>query len=293
VHQADRVDAAADTHLEVRAHAAPPGFFALMGIPIVRGRPFEVADTQDGAAIMISADLARRLWGASDPIGRRFITTPSSRRAGTLQVVGVAEEAKAGGRGSVGDAPGIYVPTIRTTSHFLIRTQGPAEPMLPAIRSAAHREAPTLPLVSSRSLASITAEQQLTMRNVAASIGGGGLIAQFLSAIGLYSVVSFAVGQRAREIGIRTALGADRQRVVGLFMFRSMRLSLIGLTLGLTLSVLVVKVMAVVRGEDTSPATIGVAALVALVVIGVALLASWIPARRAAHVDPLVALRTE
>ena len=293
VHEADRVDAAAETHLEVRAHAAPPGYFALMDIPIVRGRGFEAADTADRAAIVISADLARRLWGATDPIGRRFITTPSPRRAGTLHVIGVAEEAKAGGPGGRGDAPGIYVPTIRTTSHFLIRTQGPAESMLPAIRSAAQREAPTLPPVSSRSLASITAEQQATMRNVAATIGGGGVIALFLSAIGLYAVVSFAVGQRAREIGIRTALGADRQRVVGLFVLRSMRLSLIGLTLGLALSVLVLKLMAVSLGGNTSPATIVVAATVVVVVTVVALLASWIPARRAARVDPLVALRTE
>jgi ABC-type antimicrobial peptide transport system permease subunit len=129
--------------------------------------------------------------------------------------------------------------------------------------------------------------------NVITAIGGGGLLALFLSAIGLYAVVTFAVGQRVREIGIRTALGADNRRIVRIFLFRGLRLSVAGLFVGLTLSVIVVRLMAAARGQEPPAGTIGLAALIACVVIGVALLASWIPARRAAYIDPLLALRTD
>jgi ABC-type antimicrobial peptide transport system permease subunit len=126
-----------------------------------------------------------------------------------------------------------------------------------------------------------------------AGIGVSGLIALFLSAIGLYAVVTFAVGQRVREIGIRTALGAGRTQVVSLFLARGLRLTLGALAVGLTLSLMVVKLLAASRGDTVEPAMFLLAAVVAIVVMAVALVASWIPARRAATVDPLQALRTD
>jgi hypothetical protein len=281
------------TDLPVRAHAAPPGYFALMGIPVVRGRDFDVSDKDDRSAVVVGADLARRLWSSADPIGRRFISAgPNQRNATTFVVVGVVDESKAGLSGS-GDAQRIFVPGVRVTGHLLIRMRGPAQSAIPEIRSVANTEAPELPLVSARTLAAIEDSQRTSFMRVITVIAGTGVLALFLSAIGLYAVVAFAVGQRVREIGIRTALGADHRQVVGLFLFRGLRLSFIGLSLGLTLSVIVVRLMAVVRGEAAPTGTLGLAALVACVVIGVALLASWIPARRALHIDPLEALRIE
>jgi ABC-type antimicrobial peptide transport system permease subunit len=161
------------------------------------------------------------------------------------------------------------------------------------VRAAALTEAPDHPVVSARTLASIQTNERRSMTNVITGVGSAGLIALFLAAIGLYAVVSFAVGQRVRELGIRTALGADRARVVGLFLFKGLRISLIGLGLGLTFSFITVRMMAVARGETPEPESWGLAVLVGALVILVALVASWVPARRAAQVDPLQALRTE
>jgi predicted permease len=297
VHPADRVaggDVDFDTNLPVRAKAAPPGYFSLMGIPIVRGRDFDATLDTDHGAVVIGADLARRLWGTADPIGRRFSSaSPNQRNAGRLTVVGVVDETKAGTSGGNGGDDRIFFPSVRLTGHLLIRTLGPAEPVIPAIRSAANTEAPELPLLGVTTLAATEASRRRSTVRVMTAAGGSGALALFLSAIGTYAVVSFAVGQRVREIGLRTALGADRQQVVRLFLFRGLRLSLVGLGLGLTLSLVVVRLLAVARGQDVQAGTVGLAALIACVVTGVALAASWIPARRAAYIDPLDALRTE
>ena len=297
VHPADRVaggDVDFDTNLPVRAKAAPPGYFSLMGIPIVRGRDFDASLDRDNGAVVIGADLARRLWGVADPIGRRFSSsTPSQRNIGRLTVVGVVDDATEGRSGGRGDADRVFVSGVRLTGHLLIRTQRPAQPMIPAIRSAANTEAPELPIVSVTTLAATEASRRTSTVRVITAAGGSGALALFLSAIGLYAVVSFAVGQRVREIGIRTALGANRPQVVRQFLFRGLRLSLVGLVLGLTLSLIVVRLMAVARGQDPQPGIVVLAALIAGVVTAVALAASWIPARRAAYVDPLEALRTD
>jgi ABC-type antimicrobial peptide transport system permease subunit len=142
-------------------------------------------------------------------------------------------------------------------------------------------------------LAATEASQRRSIVQAITAAGGGGALALFLSAIGLYAVVSFAVGQRVREIGIRTALGAGRQEIVRLFLLRGLRLSLVGLALGLTFSIIVVRLMALARGEDFQPSVVWLVVPIACVVTSVALAASWIPARRAAHVDPLDALRSE
>jgi predicted permease len=294
VHPDDRAEAAALTHLEVRAHGVPSRYFETMGIPVVRGRAFTDGDAADANAIVISTDLARRLWGPADPIGRRLTAEPNARGRVLFTVVGVVDETHAGLSGPAGGDQRVYVPhQRRVTGHLLVRTQGPAEAILPAVRSAALTEAPDHPIVSARPLASIQANERRSMTNLVTGVGVAGLIALFLAAIGLYAVVSFAVSQRVREIGIRAALGADRARVVGLFLFKGLRISLVGLALGLTFSFITVRMMAVARGETPEPESWGLAALVALLVIGVALVASWIPARRAAHVDPLEALRAE
>ena len=293
VHPSDRLSGAElGPGLRVRAQAAPAGYFPLMGIPVVRGRDFEAAD-KDDSAVVIDADLARRLWGPADPIGRRFTSAnPRRGNAGMFVVVGLVDDTRAGRSGD-GEVQRVFVPDVRVTGHFLVRTHGPAQPEIPMIRSAANSEAPELPLTSVRTLAAIETSQRSSISRVIAATTGAGAVALFLSAIGLYAVVAFAVGQRAREIGIRSALGADRRDVVRLFLFRGLRLSLVGLFLGLTLSLIVMRLMAVAQGQDPPAGTIGLAALVACVVIGVAWLATWIPARQAADVDPILALRAE
>ena len=295
LHPADRVAgaAAADT-LRVRAHAAPAGYFSLMGFPVVRGRDFNEADRRDDSAVVIGEGLARELWGGLDPIGRRFLGAgPNRRNVSMFVVVGVVNDPAEGTGAGNDEARRIFVPGMRITSHLLIRAHGPAEPVMRIVRSVAMSEAPELPIVSARTLAAIQAGERRSIVTGITAAGGSGGVALLLSAIGLYAVVAVAVGQRIREIGIRTALGAGRRQVVGLFLFRGLRLCVAGLVAGLMLSLVAMRVMAAELGEDRPAGTLWLAALVAVVVIGVAVVATWIPARRAAGIDPLRALRVD
>ena len=150
-----------------------------------------------------------------------------------------------------------------------------------------------VPSIAARTLAAVEASERRSVITAISVAGGTGALALLLSAIGLYAVVAFAVGQRVREIGIRTALGAEGRQVVRLFVGRGLRLGLAGLVIGIALGIVGARVIAAVEGNEPPAGTLVLATLVAMFVIGVALLASWIPARRAARIDPLEALRVE
>ncbi len=293
VHPADRVTGQEyEEVFWVRTRAAPPGFFSLMGFPFLRGREFTRADQDDDRALVIRGDLARRLWGSADPIGRRLVNAGGGQQgATTFVVVGVVDERQAGPSGD--GEQHVFVPNLRTTGSILIRTRGPAQSMIPLIRSVALVEAPLLPVTSVATLAAMQAEQRAFMARLSGGAAAAGSVALLLCAIGLYAVVAFAVGQRRREIGIRTALGADRRQVVGMFFFRGLRLSFAGLLIGLTLSTVVVRLISLSEGQNPPDGMLRLASLVTFVVLGIASLATWIPARRAANIDPLSALRTE
>lgn len=185
VHPDDAVSGAdVAGRMRVRAHAAPPGYFPLMGRAIVRGRDFDAADRTDPRAVMIGTNLARRLWGSTDPIGRRLVSAgPSQRSLGELVVVGLVDETAAGLTAGNDGAPRIFVPGLQITGHFLVRTHGPADPMIPVIRSVATAEAPELPLVGVRTLAAIEASERSSILRLISAAGGSGAVALFLAAI--------------------------------------------------------------------------------------------------------------
>jgi hypothetical protein len=279
-----------------------------MGLAFARGRDFEAAERAQPArtgesAVVIGSGLARRLWGGADAIGRRLVSVGrNARDIRTFTIIGVVDDASTGpgegGRhpelpGTRSGADRIFIPWVVTTSHLLVRTRGPAEQLLPAIRAAAVDEAPALPIVSAQTIAAVEASERRSVFTVLYAAGGVGALALLLSAIGLYAVVAFAVGQRVREIGIRTALGAGSRQVVSLFVGRGLRLCVLGLIIGLALGIGGGRAISAMQGNAPPVGIVGLAALVAAFVIGVALLASWIPARRAARVDPLEALRVE
>jgi predicted permease len=305
VHPADTVPGLElASPLQVRGIAAPAGYFPLMSLPFVRGRDFDDAERSQGGAIVIGNGLARRLWGSADAIGRRLVSVGQNLRGiRTFTIVGVVDDATTGERdggrhpelpGTRGSEPRIFMPGVHTTtSHLLIRTRGPAEALLPAIRAAAVEEAPALPIVSAQTIAAVEASERRSVFTAIYAAGGAGALALLLSAIGLYAVVAFAVGQRVREIGIRTALGAESRQVVRLFVRRGLSLCLFGLVIGLLLGIAGVRVISTVQGSEPPTGIVGLSVLVAVFVIGVALLASWIPARGAARIDPLAALRVE
>ena len=289
-HDADRVpgvpDVSVDDDESVPIHSAPAGYFDALGRELERGREFAPSERSSDRLVVIDRVLARRLWGDATPIGRRLITGDmgDSRNAGVFTVIGVADD-----RGP----RGLFLPDVRLTSHLLIRTDGPAETLAQAIRATALAEAPEIPIVAARSLAAVEAEAQLPALQGIAAAGASGLLALGLAAIGLYGVISVSVAQRVREIGIRTALGADRRRIVKLFVAHGVRLSLLGLTTGLALGMLAARGIAAANGNTPPGGLLPLSIGVAIFVMAVALATSWIPARRAAAVDPLIALRAD
>jgi ABC-type lipoprotein release transport system permease subunit len=293
VHPADRVVGIEyQDRFRVRAKPVAPGYFALFDMPILDGRNFASADTATGNPIIVSRDLAEQLWGPINPIGRRLANARDPRSDSlSLVVVGVVDDSKA--RPShMTDHVLVYSPGVRTGRSLLIRTRGHAEPMIALIRSVAHKAAPNLPVDRAETLAAIEADTRAGQLKASSAAAGAGLLALLLSAIGLYAIVSFAVGQRAREIGIRTALGATRSDVIGLFFHRGLKLSLVGLVIGLPLSMVALRIISRWADIVTVSAPL-LAAIIATFVMGIAALATWIPARRAAGVDPLSSLRAE
>lgn len=303
VHPTDRI--AGVTYapaMESRLTAAPKGYFKAFGIPIVRGRDFdagEYAHSSDDAsrpvsfdAVIIGSDLARRLWGDANPLGRRLAMALSDRSNSAAMVVVGVVDAAAAGPSAVNDQVRAYVPYSPMNTGVIARTAGPALPMLNALRSVVAAEAPHMPIYRAQTMEQREAEFRRNVLRASGAVAGGGLLALLLSAIGLYAVVSFAVEQRTREIGIRTALGAQRGQVVRMFFAKGLALSAFGLILGLPLSMIVTRLIVTsLNWPLTSPPLLGVA--IGAVVLVVASVAAWIPARRASTIDPIVALRTE
>jgi predicted permease len=299
----DRVDGISYAPaIQSQLTAAPSGYFSAFDIPIVRGRDFEVGEyahssVDDGLtasydAVIIGSDLARRLWGNANVLGRR-LTMPVSGGSGSTRmvIVGVVDDAAAG-PSEVNGRVRVYVPYATMNTGVIARTAGPALPMLNAIRRIVAAEAPRLPIYKAHTVEQREAESRRNLLRTSGAVAGAGLLALLLSAIALYAVVSFAIGQRTREIGIRTALGAQRGHVIRMFFANGLALSALGLGLGLPLSMIVTRLVATTLNWPlaTSP-LVGVA--IGVVVLTVASLAAWIPARRASTIDPIVALRTD
>ena len=180
---------------------------------------------------------------------------------------------------------------IRGIAFFTWSDRG-AAPLLPLLRTTAATAVPHVPMQYMETVYGLRERGSRDRMRGFAGIGAGGVIALFLAAIGLYAIVAFAVGQRTREIGIRTALGAQRREMIGLFFGAGIRLSLLGLIFGLPLSLIALRIIAQQTGLP-AVSTAFIATAVALGVLVVAGIATWVPARRAATVDPLTALRSE
>ena len=302
VHPDDRVPGVAYRVMQAQLTAAPSGYFSAFEIPIVRGRGFnagEYARTSDDPmrplltdAVIIGSDLARRLWGEADPVGRRLVIPRSDgSNPAPMVVVGVVD-ATAAGSSAVNDEVRVYVPYATIYTGVIARTDGPALPMLNTMRRIVAAEAPQMPVIRAQTMEQRFSQARQELVRTSAFAAAGGLLALLLSAIGLYAVVAFVVGQRTREIGIRTALGAQSGQVVRLFFAKGLALSALGLVLGLPLSILVTRYISGLASWPmvTSP-LVGVA--IGAVVMLVASVAVWIPARRASMVDPVTALRIE
>ena len=296
-----------DALARVTLEGVAPGWFSLVDVPIVLGRDVSLADTAAAEyPVVIGSDLARAFWGETSPIGR-VLTSPAL--AGLMQdsiamtVVGVYDESQRlpgmtwGGGVARGDKLSrLYTARGRhwRRDRILVRTRGPAESLMPHLQEFIRATAPALPVSSMRTLAQLDAQAYRETLRVSASAGAGGILALLLASLGLYGVVSLAVQQRTREIGIRIAVGAHPARVARMFVTSGVRVSLIALVLGLPLSIVgfdLLQVEGLVMGSEVNIYAIG--SVIAVILLAVASLATWVPARRATLVDPMTTLRAD
>jgi predicted permease len=269
-------------------------FFRTMGIPLLGGREF---DARDGEAapkvVIVNETLAARLWQGADPVGRSIQVQKS-----TMQVVGVARNAK---YGSVWEEPqpSLYLASAQVTapsSYLILRTRSKMGGKAGDLAATAAREwnglLPRLPLYNFRTADELRDVALAPQRMAVWVFGAFGLVAIALASVGLYSSVSYAVARRTREIGIRLAIGAAPAAVVRQLIVQSMMVTGTGLAAGSAIAALLARFVASqVKGVSVyDGVTFG---LVAALLGTVALLAAAIPARRAARIDPQIALRSE
>ncbi len=270
-------------------------YFDTMEIPLLRGRGFTSRDDASSPKVaIISETLARKYFPDDDPIGKRV--SFDSRSAGQIEIVGIARNIKYTSQRDE-DAPLIYMPWLQQTDelgemHFALRAAG--DPLLLAsdVREVVRQVDNSLPIMGLNTQAA-QAEEALTSERLFANLlSFFGALALLLAAIGLYGVMAYSVAQRTHEIGIRMALGAQTTSVLRLVIWQGMKLVLVGVVVG-TITALALKqiIASQLYGvQATDPLTF---ALVGVLLMIIALLACWIPARRATQVDPMVALRYE
>ena len=278
-----------------------PNYFATLSIPIVRGRSFGLRDTGLGTPVaIINEAMARQFWPGQDPVGKRLRPGPPS--VPFTEVVGVVKNTR-GARLWEADQPYVYLPLLQNNiagpaiqteqlgMKILIRTDGnPADisATVPRILRALDPN-----VQGSAATLGKSAERWIWFSQIGAMISSSlGILGLFLASLGIYGLMSYSVAQRTHELGIRIALGADRSDILKLVLGQGLRISLVGLAVGLAIALAVTRVIAAMLYgvKPTDPATFGG---VSVLLTAVALLASYLPARRAAKVEPLEALRYE
>ncbi len=276
-----------------------PGYFPTMGIPIVRGRPFRDSDDEKAPLVaVINQAMAQRFWPHQEALGRKFST--SGAAAGPwIEVVGISRNSKTNFDSMTArPAPYFYLPLKQHFSSFetlLVKTAGPPDSAIPGVERGVRRLAPGLPVFNVRTLrqalnGSFTGFYAFHLgTDLAAALGFLGLI---LAVVGVYGVVSYSMARRTHEIGVRIAVGAQRSDILWMALRQAVALIAVGAAIGVLLALGLAKFMAnVVYGISAYDPVAFVSAT--LLVAIVALLACAIPARRAARVDPVVALRHE
>jgi putative ABC transport system permease protein len=271
---------------------ATPQYFQAMSTRLLAGRDFTEQDDEKSTRVaIVNETFARRFFPGEDPIGKRFsLGRPESARN---QIIGVVEDGKYAGLNE-NSKPYVGRPVWQSevgSTSVIVRTEGDPQRLIGAVTRDVQDLDPHLP-ISTNTLVGKLDVPLLPARIGASLLGGFGLLALALAAIGIYGVISYAVSTRTHEIGIRMALGAEKSDVLRLVLGQGFKLTLIGLAIGLPASLGLTQLMkAILFGVSTTdPLTFAIAS----VVLGsVALLACYIPARRAAKVDPMVALRHE
>jgi putative ABC transport system permease protein len=280
----------------VAARSVSPGYFQAMGIPLKEGRDFTQTDNQKDAPCVriVNEAMARRYWSGEDPVGKQVVG--ACRNDAPALIVGVVADSKQESVDSQVE-PEVYLPYAQHPFAsflvtFVIRTASNPTDVAAAVRSAVWEIDHDQPVIQIRTMDNVISESVWRQRVSASMLGVFAAIALVLSAVGIYGVFSYSVSQRTHEIGIRAALGATRGDILWLVVGEGLALTLIGVGAGIVaalgLTRLLAGILYGIRPRD--PLTF---AALSLLLTGVALLAMYIPARRATKVDPMVALRYE
>jgi predicted permease len=279
--------------LLVQTNDIGPRYFETMGIPLLGGRDFGETDTETSPKVVIINDsMAKRFWPGDEAVGKRFKFFGDQDYR---EVVGVARDSKIASLVE-NQRPYVYIPLRQEyppqiTLH--VRTSGDTKGTIAAVRGEVQRHDPSLTVLNVQTLEERVHGSLQGQRSQATLLGSAGLLALVLAAVGVYGVMAYLVAQRTREIGIRMALGAGKRQVLGMVLREGATMVSIGLGIGLVSAFVVTSIIfagALFNVSARDPLTFAVTAVVLLVV---SLLATYIPARRAAKVDPIRALRYE
>jgi putative ABC transport system permease protein len=273
-------------------------YLTTMGIPVIEGRDFMVADTAGTPVVMVNETLAKTFYKDRSPIGKRLRVGFNPKNP-WLTIVGVVRDVKQGGVGSKTGTELYFMAEQGRLTNFapsnmniVIRSALPVESLVTNIQDIVRTMDPTLPIVRLRTMEDVFSESVARPRFLAQLLGLFAGLALLLAAIGTYGILSYTVSERRKEIGIHMALGATRQTVLGMVLGQGARLTVAGLVIGLAASLVLTRFLQaqLFNVRPTDPGTI--AAVMAFIAV-VAGLACYVPASRATRVDPMVVLRDE
>jgi putative ABC transport system permease protein len=275
-----------------------PGCFSTLGIPIVAGRDFTSLDREGTPRVaIVSESTARRFWPGENPLGQRFWLHARGNQP-PLEVIGIVADGKYNCSWcnlKTNPRPFMFLPfnqTFQSQGTLLVKGDTETRSLAASIRDEVQGLDPNLPIFDVKTLQQQFREGFLLEQLGAAMVGAFGALALALAGVGLYGLISFSVGQRTHEIGVRMALGAQRRDVISLVLRQGLALTAVGVAAGLAGAVGVMHLIgSLLYGvKPADPLTL---TLATLTLAGVAFLACYIPARRATKVDPIVALRYE
>ena len=272
--------------------SASPGYFRTMQTKLLMGREFDSRDKQDGTRVaVVNKAFADQLMRGKDPIGKRFRTSPDGK---PIQIVGVAEDGKYFSL-SEPRKPAWWGPLeiwYAANAALVARTNLNSTQALRLIQDASKDLDPALPLYSAGTLVQRLDLPLFPARMAASALGAFGVLALILAATGIYGVMAYAISRRTREIGIRMAIGASQGQVLAIVARRALLLIGSGTVVGLVVALAAGRFLEqILYGvQPTDPLTL---AIVLLMMLAIATLACWIPARRAIRINPVTALRQE
>jgi predicted permease len=300
---AGRPPSTPSTRMVSDVHTASADYFKTMGVPLLRGRAFTAADDRMDArpVVVVSSEFARKYFPGEDPIGKSITlgishdtAQPGTSVTAGGEIVGIVGDTKQQDLAEP-PYPAAYIPASLLPMNdlsFIVRSTAAPSALAGGIKRELHEIDPATPLFGLQSMEDAVGESVSQPRFYTMLLGAFAGVALVLAAVGVYGVISYGVSLRARELGIRVALGATGNRIVGLVLRQGIALTVSGLALGLVTAALVTRAVTTMLFGVASLDPVTYAA-VPLVLLAVAALACWIPARRASRIDPVVTMRAE